>query len=357
MEKLTQSTVWDFGGDRVLRRVGDMFNRSFVAEKLCVFSHLSKKFVVCGRAGRYLDIFDEEFNHLQTLKLERLRSDLSDYFVNIEVLEIGGAEYILTTSVAGFCFRIPLALALSGEVFTVGRPVNLYGCITFSRTVHNPRPSLIVGGKDRALTVMDCEEMEISWKSMRTSKIRHGMSYSSDMEKMRSTPIWFQDVVVDGEKFIVATRYGQLWIYHSELSRQPVDVITVCDNPIRHLHRIDNTLFIADAFNNVVLVHLLRLTVMSRFKLQIGPLGAMKIQKLRNGRHGETRFLVIATATVDRCLRIYLVEDGVCNCIASTPVTVRVTDLEIFDVDGLDTVAPLEELDGLPDHLDKRQRL
>lgn len=316
----TDSTVWDYGSTLSRIHSFGVKGRDHYIQKLCRFTRGGERFIIAGRKGLIIDIYDEEYELVTTKKLLSTKQD-SDFFIGLQVIN---ETELKACSGLGYCYFFSIEMLLTSSYDELGMSFGLHGSVGFFKHLADPTPRVIVGGKDREITVIELESHKLIWKSKCVKR--------THFEDSLLEPVWIQDTVIvqhglDEHRFIAASRFGALLIYDPLISRQPLEKIQVSENPIRHIHMIDDTLFIADAFNNVTLLHYPRLKVINKFKIPIGPLGSVALQRLEPNTREGTRFLVFATGTIENSLKVFLVDDGYPSCLSSISTDSTVSSL------------------------------
>jgi hypothetical protein len=275
-----------------------------------------------GRKGLAIDIYDKCFDLLRSKRLMSTQQE-SDFFISLEVLD--NSDFKACTGL-GYVYFIGLDKLIGPNINDFGMSFGLNGPIGFFQYFKMPDERIMIGGKDREINLIELSSHKIVWKSNTRKRVTH----FEDVE-LQKDPLWILNCVrvnhTDDSRIIAASRFGELLVYDPAISRQPLDIIQISKNPIRHLQLVKDIIFIADAFNNVILMNLHRMNVINMFRLPIGPLGSVAFKELEDARHGESRFLIVATDTVERNLSTYIVEGGLMTCLSRVWIDSTVSDI------------------------------
>ncbi|CCH43367.1 Ribosome biogenesis protein [Wickerhamomyces ciferrii] len=296
----------------------ESLGKKLYVQKFCYFERDGGHYLIAGRKGLTIQIFDVDDNFkLISTKQLMTNIDLGDFFVTMEVMN---GEFRACTGL-GYCYFLRLTALMSSCFNDFSMSFGLHGSVSFMKFLPQSQSSLvIIGGKDREIAIIDVDSHLTIWKSKTSKKI--DKLYQQYMTK---EPLWVQDVVITKEtdsevKFIAATRFGKLLFFNTQVSRFPIDEIEISENPIKHLRLLNDTLFIADSFDNVILFDYENQTIMNKFHMKTGALSSLDFiqmdqhqQEEELSRRSESRnqgFLVYSSSHADRCLRLYKIEDG-----------------------------------------------
>lgn len=291
-------------------------------QKFCEFQKDGNRYLLIGRKGLTIQIFDVEKNYkcISTKQLMTNQDD-SDFFISLDVVD---NEFRGSTGL-GYCYFLNINALINSCYNDFSMSFGLQGAISFFKFLPESENSLvIIGGKDREITIVDVESHLTVWKSKTPKKL--DKLYQPYINKERDA-IWIQDVAVLREngnevKFIAATRFGKLLIYNTQVSRLPIDEIEISENPIKHLKLVDNILFIADSFDNVILFDYENQKIINKFQMKTGALSSMEFIELdtiptnsetpraTNTAGESSSFLTFTASYLDKCLRLYKVEEG-----------------------------------------------
>lgn len=303
-------------------------------QQFCEFVKDGTRYLLVGRKGLTVQIFDidRNFKCISTKQLMTNQDD-SDFFISLDVVH---GEFRASTGL-GYCYFLNINSLINSCFNDFSMSFGLQGPISFFKVLPASQDSLvIIGGKDREIAIVDVDSHLTIWKSKTPKKF--DKLYQPYINKERES-IWIQDVVIvkeDGSevKFIAATRFGKLLFFNTEVSRLPIDEIEIGENPIKHLKLIsENTLFIADSFDNVTLFDIDNQKIINKFQMKTGALSSMSYIKLRSAlpELRETEgVLTFITSYVDSSLRIYKIEDGYKTLLCGVRLGNRPSPNEIF---------------------------
>lgn len=284
------------------------------AQKFCEFVKDNTRYLVVGRKGLSIQIYDidNDFKHVSTKQL-MTNPNVADFFVSIDVKD---GEFKGCTGL-GYCYFLKINVLISSCFNDFSMSFGLHGPVSFLKFLPETDGDLVIlGGKDREITLLDVDSHLSVWKSKNPKRI--DKLYQSYVQK---EPIWIQDVAVlkytDNVEveFIAATRFGKLLFYNTQVSRLPIDEIEISENPIKHLHLLDDLLLIGDSFDNVILFDYERQKVVNKFQMKTGAVSSMNFILMESndnegGNNCRKSFLSFVTSYTDKCLRLYKIQDG-----------------------------------------------
>lgn len=355
IETNTYTIVWEVTEDLRLKKCHSFGEkgRQWYIQKLCSFTWRGNSYILAGRKGLTLDVYNStdykciKSKHLMTTQVD------CDYFVSMEVFPNGEFR---ACSGLGYCYFLSLETLLLSGYNDFSMSFGLHGSVSFFKFIPSrseaqaseSKKRVVVGGKDRELAVIEIDTHTNVWKSKSLRKVDKALDTVINRE-----PVWIQDVAImptdpsatGGQEecsILAVTRFGKLQVYDTGISRFPIDVIQISENPIRHLHALGKHILIADVFNGVTILDQDTHAVVNRLKMPLGPLSTIVTFPLGSDKSRTDKFMVFTGCSLDKRLRLYLFEDGVSTCLDCTePMGSTISEMVLLETEPLPRV--LEE--------------
>jgi len=145
---------------------------------------------------------------------------------------------------------------------------------------------------------------------------QHWQAQNVENDKFdRAQPRWISDLQFidneaprdrnDGFKIAAITRFGQVRVYDTNVSRQPIINVEVGEHPLVALSLgvVPQTIIISDSHSNVILYDIKKPIVLGKYK---GPTGSVvSLAVARSQRQDAKKGGLLACAGLDRFLRLY----------------------------------------------------